>query len=350
MKFLLPALLLLSLALPAACVEDAAPGTGNRQQEAADPGAAATPTRFVVADGGVQLGTRYDVVIYTSDKARAEDALKSTRKLAVELEARLSEWQPNSEITRLNQLAGKERVPMLPDVAKLLRGGIAVSAATGGAFDMTFKPLDLLWQRAQERGSLPSEQELADALRSVGSDKISISDAGVFFESPEMRIGIGGFGKGWIIDALCDHLKSRGEDHFIVNIGGDLRIAGNDEQGKPHRLAILDPFDTQRKLGHFTPGQMAVATSGLSFRTREIAGQRFGHIIDPRSGKPAVFEGSVTVVTRDAAMADALATALYVMGPDAGMAWAKGREHLWVLYAERDGVRHNLPDFSAVAE
>jgi thiamine biosynthesis lipoprotein len=123
-----------------------------------------------------------------------------------------------------------------------------------------------------------------------------------------------------------------------VNIGGDLRTAGRDVDGERVRLRLLDPYAPERALSWLEIEDTAVATSGNYFRARQVGGRQVGHVLDPRTGDAAIFDGSVTVLTRDAAMADALATALLVLGPEAGLALVERLDHVEAVFATREGL------------
>ena len=279
--------------------------------------------RFV--DTGRELGTSYDVVVVADQATReaVRSAMEKARKRLWTLEAQLSEWRDESEITRINREASQRVVPMSPAMRKVLSGALHVSQATGGAFDVTWKSVDDVWDRAAERDVLVGDRELKAALSGVGFQNVKMNQAGVRFADSKTKLGIAGVAKGYIIDAVFHYLRQKNFAGVLVNIGGDLRTAGRDEHGKMFTLRIADPYDRTRIRRTMDVENIAVATSGNYLRKRVVAGQTIGHIVDPRSGKSPSFDGSVTVLAEDAAMADALATALFVMGPDEGLAFSE---------------------------
>lgn len=299
-----------------------------------------------VTDSGEELGTSYDVVLLAppSARARATADLASARALVHALDARLSEWRPDSEVSRINRLASQGFVALAPDLRQLLTGALHVSTVTDGAFDITWRPLGDLWRDAMVAGVLPQPAALAEVLTAVGSGHLRLDARGVAFNHPQTRIGVAGVAKGWIIDALWRHLTERGYSHVIVNIGGDLRTSGRQADGSPQTFQIADPYNPGQFVGAVEVGDTAIATSGNYARVREVQGRRVGHILDPRTGQPPAFDGSVTVMTRDAAMADALATGLFVLGPDLGLALVARTPGLEAIYVTRQGVRSSLPD------
>ncbi|MCA9523200.1 MAG: FAD:protein FMN transferase [Myxococcales bacterium] len=297
-----------------------------------------------VRDSGRELGTPYDVVIVTStkDEARARAALRELRVFVRGLERRFSEWMPDSEISRINRDAGRGWVAIAPDMAKLLRGALHVSRVTDGAFDVSWAPLGALYDRARRNGRLPGPAAIRRYLQRVGWRGVRLEKQRIRFARRGMKLGIAGVAKGWIIDALFGKLAGQRFRNVIINIGGDLRTSGRDRWGREPRFVIADPYRKGRFVASLTISNVAIATSGNYLRYRMIGGRRVGHIVDPRSGRTPLFDGSVTVLTRDAAMADALATALYVMGPARGLAFAKRIRGLDVIFVTRQGVQTSL--------
>ncbi|MEQ8768148.1 MAG: FAD:protein FMN transferase [Planctomycetota bacterium] len=299
--------------------------------------------RHRVVDSGRELGTSYDVLVIAEDAERARRDLWELRQDLARLERQLSEWREDSEIAHINRVASQETVSCSDEMMRILKGALHVSRATGGCFDITWRPLGELWDEAERRGQLPTSVELAAALELVGSDRVELRDATLRFRRDGVRLGIAGVAKGWIIDVLAKELEESGYRDFVVNLGGDVRVSGRDELGRPWRIAVRSPFDPTRSLFELELENGALATSGNAFRYRTIAGRSYGHLLDPRTGQPAELEGSVTVLAPDAAMADALATALFVMGPIDGLAFARRQDGLEALYVTRDGILSTLP-------
>jgi thiamine biosynthesis lipoprotein len=297
-----------------------------------------------VTDGGSELGTSYDVVVLApaAHRDRAVADLASGRALVGALEARLSEWRPDSEVSRINRLAASGPVALEPDLRQLLAGALHVWTVTDGAFDITWRPLGDLWRDAMVADQPPAPAALAEVLAAVGSAHVTLDARGIAFDHPRTQIGVAGVAKGWIIDALWRHLVDRGWAHVIVNIGGDLRTSGRQADGRRQVFRLADPWQPGTFAGELEVEDTAIATSGNYARVRPVAGQPVGHILDPRTGRPPSFDGSVTVLTRDAAMADALATGLFVLGPDAGLALVRQSPGVEVVYVTRDGLRSSL--------
>jgi len=292
-----------------------------------------------VADRGRELGTSYEVelVVRLGEEDLARRALDATRTECHRLERILSEWREDSEISLLNQRAGQHPVPVTELVEGLLAGALHVARVTKGTFDLTWAPLGVLWDQAEQRDSPPEDAELAETRRQVGFDKVSLEGGMVRFSSPGVRLGVASFAKGWIIDALFRGLQRAGFPDIIVNIGGDLRITGRDSRGAAQVFKVLDPYRPTHAAARLVVLEGALATSGNYLRRRRIGGKDYGHLFDPATGRPPEFDGSVTVLAADAAMADALATALFVMGPGPGLELARRVPGIEVLYLTRTG-------------
>ena len=292
-----------------------------------------------MADRGRELGTSYEVelVVRLGEEDLARRALDATRTECHRLERILSEWREDSEISLLNQRAGQHPVPVTELVERLLAGALHVARVTKGTFDLTWAPLGVLWDQAEQRDSPPEDAELAETRRQVGFDKVSLEGGMVRFSSPGVRLGVASFAKGWIIDALFRGLQRAGFPDIIVNIGGDLRITGRDSRGAAQVFKVLDPYRPTHAAARLVVLEGALATSGNYLRRRRIGGKDYGHLFDPATGRPPEFDGSVTVLAADAAMADALATALFVMGPGPGLELARRVPGIEVLYLTRTG-------------
>jgi thiamine biosynthesis lipoprotein len=310
---------------------------------AANGGAEAGAHRRTFADTGQELGTTYDVTVVSGrDAETVRRDLAFAREHCRDLARQLSEWREDSEISRVNRDAAAAPVPVSDPLRRILTGALQVTAVTGGAFDVTWKTMEPVWERAAARDALPAGGELEEARRAMGPENVILEAGAVRLGHPATRLGIAGVAKGWIIDAVFLHLRRAGYDDVLVNIGGDLRAAGAAEDGTPHVIEIADPYRPGAVAGRLDVRDTAIATSGNYLRTRRIAGRDVGHILDPRTGWPPDFDGSVTVLAPDAAMADALATALFVLGPDAGLALVRELDGVEAVFATRDGLRSSV--------
>lgn len=236
------------------------------------------------------------------------------------LEAKMSVYLKDSEISRLNQAQARMPVTLSPETMEVLLASRKFFALTGGTFDVTCKPIVDLWKRAAKNNRLPSDNALAQARKSCGWDKIVLG--GVLGENSVEKldtsagVDLGGIAKGYAIDLAVKAMKQAGAIGGIVNVGGDVRCFGHKADGGKWHIAIKDPFKKDAVLATIALTEGAVCTSGNYRRYRTIGTHRFSHIVDPRTARPAQAAASVTVVAPTATQADAWATALSVLGED----------------------------------
>jgi thiamine biosynthesis lipoprotein len=244
----------------------------------------------------------------------------------------------DSPIARLNR-DGEAHPP--PEVLEVLKAARAVAEASEGAFDPTILPLTELWS-FDSGGRLPEAGRIEEARRRVDYRRLVIKADGRVSLPEGFGLDLGGIAKGAVIDLLADHLSSLGYEDFLIDAGGDILVSGLKQGRTPWRIAIRHPRDSQAMLGVLELGQkggrVAVVTSGDYERFFEKDGVRYHHILDPRTGYPARKLASVTVMAPACGLADALATAAFVLGPEKGLKLLEefpGVEGL--LVAEREG-------------
>lgn len=261
------------------------------------------------------------------------------------LESLLSNWDPESEISRLNRVAGDRPVVCSVDLFDAITSAISWADATSGAFDPTVEPLVRRPRagstsiRAAEGESVHGRQQVLSLLGHqhvhLDSDRRS-----VWFDAVGVGIDLGGLGKGIALDAVAIILTRRRVEEYLLDFGGQVLARGGPIPGEPWRVGLADPSDRLASIGRIAIRSGSIATSGKlgPAGPDEIA----EHILDPRDGQPARYMGSVTVLAADATSADALSTALFVMGPAAGIPWAQERG-IGVLFVDREGsgrLRH----------
>jgi len=232
------------------------------------------------------------------------------------LEKEMSEWIPESPISQAARFAGRKSVPVSEEIAAVIDLSLAVSRQTGGAFDISFKPLGRLW-RVEKRKEPPREEEIWAALRLVDYRDILL-DKGrrtLFLKRPGMAVGLGAIAKGYAVDRAARKMAEGGIRDFIIDAGGDLYFSGN-KGGKPWTCGIQDPDRRgEQAIRLKVRTDCAVVTSGDYERYFDFQGRRYHHIIDTRTGYPATGTRSVTVLSRDPAVADAYATSFFILGP-----------------------------------
>lgn len=282
------------------------------------------------------MGTTFDISVWAAPgrEPAAADAIATTLDDLARLEARVSSWTLTSDTSAVNEAAGALPVRVGPELLALLTLSLRWGRRTGGAFDVTGGPLYELWRQARADRRRPEPAALAAAHALVGQDKVTLKDGAVQLALPGMRLGFGAIGKGFAADRASAALRARGFANHVIDAGGDLVLAGR-RGTRPWDVGVRHPRH-RGMLARVRATDCAVATSGDYEQYETIDGVRHGHIIDPRSGRPALGVVSVTVFAPTGATADALATGLFVLGPREGLALVgrlRGTEALFVTDA-----------------
>jgi len=280
-------------------------------------------------------------------EAAARRATEAAYKEVDRLVAILSEWQPDSEVSRVNAAAGGAPVPVGPETFAVVQKAIEIGALTGGAFDITFLPLGRVWDLKRRPPLLPSPAAIAEARELVDYRRIVLDAEQHTVQLPRlgMGIGLGGIAQGFIADRVADCLRERGFSNFLVDVSGDLRVDGLVD-GRPWRIGIQHPRIHGQMIAWLPVSNLSVETSGDYERYFEVDGRRYHHIMDPATGWPAAGCQSVTVVSRDTGIADALATGLFVMGPERGLELAERLPEVEALIIDAAGKMHTTSGFA----
>jgi thiamine biosynthesis lipoprotein len=278
----------------------------------------------------LHMGVEFEVVVYAPAQAAAEGALDAAFARIAELDRLLSDYDPASELSRLSQSSsppqrppGAPPVPVSvgPDLWTVLSFAQEVSQATDGAFDVTIGPLTRLWRRARRRGELPDAADLAQARAAVGYQALQLDRPGrqVILHKPQMRLDLGGIAKGYAADEAVRAVQKLGIPRVLARASGDIAAADPPpgERGWLVGIAPLDPDQPPQRMLWLT--HRAVSTSGDARQHLVVAGRRYSHILDPRTGEPVHGRSSVTVVSPIGMLADSLATACSVVGPEAAL-------------------------------
>ncbi|MBN1829430.1 MAG: FAD:protein FMN transferase [Deltaproteobacteria bacterium] len=231
----------------------------------------------------------------------------------VRLEEDMSEYRPGNPLSLAIRHAGLLSVEVSEDTAAVTAIALAVSAETEGLFDITFRPLGTLWD-VGKRTTPPREEEIERAKKLVDYRKVSLNGRKLFLGEAGMSCGFGGIAKGYAAGRMAEILRAAGIRNFIINAGGDLYCAGS-KGVEPWTCGIRDPDNPERLIRRYAViKDCAIATSGDYERFFIYQGRRYHHIIDPRTGYPAQDVRSVTVFAADPAVADAYATAFFILG------------------------------------
>jgi len=282
------------------------------------------------------MGTRFEITVASPPGAVPGSAIEKAFARVQEIENLMSEYLPQSAVSRINAEADKHPVPVDPETFAVIQRAIGIGDVTGGAFDISFAALKGLWDFKAERPVLPSPDDVATRLARVGYRQIALDPLArtVVFRRPGMRIGLGGIAKGYAVDAASQVLVDQGFPNHIIDGGGDLMIRGL-KGDKPWMLGIRHPRKPDAMLARLTVQKDgAMVTSGDYERFFEIQGVRYHHIMDPKTGYPARGAISVTITAPTAIEADALATGIFVLGPEKGLALAESLENVEALIVD----------------
>ena len=263
------------------------------------------------------MGTTFRLVLYAPDRDRADDAARAAFARVEALNRIFSDYDESSELSRLSAAAGRGPQPVSAELWHVLEAAQELARLSGGAFDVTLGPYVRLWRRCARQAELPAPERLAGAARAVGFRRLRLDPVHRTAElmSAGMLLDLGGIAKGATLDLLLDELARRGIERALVDGGGDLRLGAPPPGRSGWRVTVEGSGALRLELAN-----CAVATSGASARSVVIAGERYSHIIDPATGLGSTRRAQATVVAPDALRADALATALCVMDPSAGLA------------------------------
>lgn len=265
------------------------------------------------------MGTLFKIVLYAPDEANATRAAKAAFTRIAELDQIMSDYKPSSELMQLCKKAGGDPVQVSNDLYTILERAQEVARKSDGAFDITVGPVVRLWRKARRSGQLPSADDLKEALRLVGYEKLKLDPTrrAVQLLVAGMLLDLGGIAKGYAADAALEVLRSFGMRRALVAAGGDIVVGDPPPDAKGWKIGIAPLKDPQGEPTQFLLlTNAAVSTAGDTHQYVEIDGKRYSHIIDPKTGLGLTTRRSVTVVARDGTTADGWDTALCVMEPD----------------------------------
>ena len=274
---------------------------------------------------------------------KVDTAIDRAIQIMREMESKMSAHGDTSEIAKISNASGKKAVPVSPDVFWILEKSVEVSDKSHGAFDVTIGPMKTLWGFDLETPSVPDPLAITAILPRVDYREMILKGNEVYLSQPGMGIDLGGIAKGDIVDRGVEILKEEGIESGIVEAGGDLRIFGLPPQRRVWKIGVRHPrAEGEKIIGVIETGAASIATSGDYERYFIQDGKRYHHILDPKTGYPAAKCISVTIVTENALLADAYATAVFVLGPEEGMELIKSLPSVEgiIFYIEKDQLRH----------
>jgi thiamine biosynthesis lipoprotein len=282
----------------------------------AAPVALVEPQRFEFTQ--VHMGMPVRVVLYAAERPAAESAARAAFARITELDAMLSDYRPDSELSRLSASA-RVWIRVSPELCDVLGQALTIAERSGGAFDPTVGPLVDLWRDVKRTRQLPAADRVEEARARVGWQHVSLERAPcrARLARDGMRLDLGGIAKGFVLQHALAALAAHGVSRALLEAGGDL-VVGDAPPGRQGWDVAAPHADSAFQARARTLVHAALATSGPTSQFVEIDGVRYSHVIDPRSGRPLTSTRVVSVIANDGVTADALATALTVADDRAG--------------------------------
>ncbi len=258
-----------------------------------------------------------------------------------EIEKIFNIYAPDSEISCLNRL---KKMEVSNQLLYLIQKSIQISEITKGAFDITVLPLIEIYRKCEKENVPPSENQVKEAMQYVGWGKIQIKGNTVTIPG---GLDMGGIAKGYAVDRTVGFLKEKGVENGLINAGGDIYCIGKSPSGRKWRIGIQDPFHKTGILKTLYLTDTAVATSGDYERYISIKGKKYGHIINPVTGKTVQdFPTQVTVIAENTTIADGLATAFFVLGAEKSIEISDGMDNVAVMIIDSNGKTYQSRNFS----
>jgi thiamine biosynthesis lipoprotein len=295
------------------------------------------------------MGTAIEITLLGEDEKAAERAALQAFQELKRIEQLMSPRIESGDVFRLNRSAGKGWVRVSPETMHVIKKAQEVSGISEGGFDVSVGPLAQLWRTARERKIPPPLDEIERTLSLVDFRNILVDGKkGVFLGKERMAVDLGGIAKGYGVDRAYQVLKRLGYENLIVKAGGDMRVGGS-KFGQPWTIGIQHPRVPERLIARIAAAEESIATSGDYERFFIHEGRRYHHILNPGSGYPAEGCQSVTVFHREGITADALSTAIFVLGPEKGYALCLKLAGVECIIVDREGKTTFTPGLKARA-
>jgi thiamine biosynthesis lipoprotein len=264
------------------------------------------------------MGTRIAVEVWHDDPAEATKAIDAVIAEMHRIDALMSTYKPESQLSRVNRDAAAGPVRVDAELARLVARALQFSEMSGGAFDVTYASVGYMYD--YRAGVHPTDAQIAAALPAINWRHVVVDQAAstIRFLRPGVRIDLGGIAKGHAVDSSIALLAARGIRQATVTAGGDSRILG-DRRGRPWVVGIRHPDDRERIIARIPLEDAAISTSGDYERFFEEGGVRYHHIIDPKTGKSPHGVRSVTIIAPESTLAEGLTKSVFILGPERGL-------------------------------
>lgn len=269
----------------------------------------------------VLMGSDFEITIVENNNSEANRLINIAIKEISRIESLISSWDKNSQTTLINYNSGIKPVKVDTELFNLISRSIKVSNLSQGAFDISYASLDKVWFFDKKMQKIPSDDQVAKSVAKVGFENIILNEKEqtVFLKLKGMKIGFGAIGKGYAADRAKEILIKNNVKSGIINASGDLTAWGQKPSGEDWMVAIVNPLNKTKVFSWLPIKNKSIVTSGNYERFINFDGKSYSHIIDPRTGYPCQGILSVTIITENAELADALATSVFVLGEEIGM-------------------------------
>ena len=302
-----------------------------------------TAAQVVYKKSAVMLGSPFEITVVEKDSMKANQYIDLAFAEVKRIENLISDWIPTTPISKINQQAGVAPVKVNAEVFELLERALKISKLTDGAFDVTYAAMDKIWKFDGSMTEMPSAEIIKKSVEKVGYEYLILNskDTTVFLQKQGMKIGLGGIGQGYIADQIKSKLIAVGCSSGLVNVSGDINTWGSQPDGKPWTVAIVNPLNKNKVFATFPLIDSAVETSGNYEKYVMFNGERYAHIINPKTGYPAKGIVSVSVFAKTTEVADAMATGIFVLGVDLGLNLINQIKGLGCIIVDDQGKIHS---------
>ena len=291
------------------------------------------------------MGTRFEITLVSTQEA-ANQYLNAAQGEIERIERLISSWDANSQTAEINRQAGIKPVKVAKELYDLIARSIEISKITQGAFDISYAALDPVWFFDGRMKAVPSESQRLKSVQNIGFKDLVLNakEQTVYLPKKGMKIGFGAIGKGYAADATKKLMKSLGVSSGIINASGDLTSWGKKPDGTDWQVGISNPENPAKVFSWFPVRDAAVATSGNYEKYVTLEGKQYSHIMDPRTGMPVSGIKSVTVFAPKAELADAFATAVFIMGIDTGIDTISQLPGMSCIIVDAENNIHHSPN------
>lgn len=285
------------------------------------------------------MGVSFEFSVVSHSKQQAQQWLDIAIAQTKKIEDSISSWKPTSQTSKINQNAGIKAVKVSKELFDLIKRSKHISKLTRGYFDISFASINKIWDFNKKYEQPPDSLAIKNSVSKINYQNIILNEEqqSVFLKEKGMKIGFGAIGKGFVAEYIKKIWKAQDVKAGLINASGDLTCLGTPPNSQGWKIAITNPFDKTKNLGWFDLNDSAVVTSGGYEKFIEINAKRYAHIINPKTGWPAQGLASVTIFCANAELADALATAVFVMGADMGMSLINQLEGVEGLLVDNEG-------------